>query len=124
MAAKLAAPVRELAEASLHGWVLAPYLDPTHLIFKAHIDIATPSNNEIKGMHFTVYKKLRERFAHQIQAALGGVCGPAVPACSPLCRQTLCWERAGLGQRHRRAQADAGLPVKALCAQSVRVAHH
>lgn len=70
-------PTREPPEASLSGWELASHLDPANLIFKVHLDIPTPSNNEVKGMHFATYKKVRERFERQIKAALGGYAPPA-----------------------------------------------
>lgn len=43
-----------------------------NLIYTLELPGETPSNNEIKGMHFHVYKKTRKGWQDKVLAALGG----------------------------------------------------
>lgn len=59
----------------LTKWAPA-WISPERLAFKLRLDRETPSNNVLRKLHFTEYKKLREAFAHQVGKALGGYAGP------------------------------------------------
>ena len=41
-------------------------------VFELELPVPTPSNNEVKNMHYRVYKKLREDFRKLVLEALGG----------------------------------------------------
>jgi len=47
-------------------------------VFTLTLPDATPSNNELKNMHYRVYKKLREQWRTWVLEQLGGLL-PAVP---------------------------------------------
>jgi len=49
-----------------------PSLSPESLRFTLALPGATPSNNEIKGMHFGAYKTLRTAWQLRVWAALNG----------------------------------------------------
>lgn len=65
------APAGPTAEPTLDGRFLPSWCDESKLVFKVRLDEPTPSNNELRHMHFAPYKKLRERFAAQVKDALG-----------------------------------------------------
>lgn len=59
------------ALARLEGLYLPPYCRPQHLAFYARLGTQSPSNNELRKMHFARYKRLRDDFALELRAALG-----------------------------------------------------
>lgn len=63
-------------ELTLNGRYLPEWCLRESLFFKVRFDLPTPSNNEVKQMHFAAYKKLRERFERQVREALGSFPGP------------------------------------------------
>jgi hypothetical protein len=51
---------------------LPAWATPERLRYSLRLDAETPSNNTIKGMHFHAYKKLREGYAKEVLALVGG----------------------------------------------------
>lgn len=69
------------------------------LIYELHLPAATPSNNEIKSMHFHAYKKLRNSWRANVVTALGGKLPTAPIIRSALeieryCAGSLDWDNA------------------------------
>jgi hypothetical protein len=67
------------ARAALADHVLPPWCEPGRLAVVLHLAEPSPSNNEIKSMHFHTYKKVRTAFAAEVKAALGDMVAPGLP---------------------------------------------
>lgn len=52
------------------------------LVYELHLPEATPSNNTIKGMHYRVYKKLRETWSSSVAAALDELPASPISQCA------------------------------------------
>lgn len=69
------------------------------LVYELHLPEATPSNNAIKGMHFQVYKNLRNAWQRMVIVALDGQRPGAPIARTALeverhCSGSLDWDNA------------------------------
>lgn len=63
---------KEEALQRLHALPYRPeYCLPERLAFHARLGVQSPSNNELRKMHFAPYKRLREDFALELRSALG-----------------------------------------------------
>lgn len=79
--------------------VVTPWGVPGVLRYHLLIDEQTPSNNELREMHFQAYRRLRYRYRYLVLKALGGV-RPAEPLPYSLievrrrCAGQLDWDNA------------------------------
>jgi hypothetical protein len=86
------------ARAALAEHTLPPWCAPGRLAVVLHLDAPSPSNNDIKGMHFHAYKKLRTEYEAEVSAALGEIAAPGLQLSALFivrrCAGSLDWDNA------------------------------